>query len=486
MQVLADNITEDNMKLIGREKEIRTLEEAMESKDSVFLAVYGRRRVGKTFLLRQTLSDRIVFSYSGKANITRQSQLKSFRLSLMEQGMPDCPVIKDWFTAFSCLKRLICLSSESKKVILLDEVAWMDNHKSDFIPALEGFWNEWCSNRNDIFLIICASATSWIIDNVFHNRGGLHNRVTMRMRLSPFTLKECEEFSIANNLSYSRKDILNLYLAIGGVAWYWTLLKKGYSVKQNISQLFFENDSPLRGEFFELYSSLFIRPEKYIDIILALGKKSSGLERQELSAECKVSNNSKLGKMLQQLEECGFIRSYIPYGKKENSVVYQLIDSFSLFHLKFLSKFKGEINSDMVLSSSSYNTYCGLAFEKAVMNHLNELKRAMGISGINTQAYTWRSNPKKLKEGEKGAQIDIVLDRADGIINIIEAKWTSNGEPYMISSLDEEDLLNKRRVFIEQTQTRKSVFLTMVTISGIKKNSHFDSIQNFFTLDDLF
>ena len=486
MQVLADNITEDNMKLIGREKEIRTLEEALESKDSVFLAVYGRRRVGKTFLLRQTLSDRIVFSYSGKANITRQSQLKSFRLSLMEQGMPDCPVIKDWFTAFSYLKRLICLSSESKKVILLDEVAWMDNHKSDFIPALEGFWNEWCSNRNDIFLIICASATSWIIDNVFHNRGGLHNRVTMRMRLSPFTLKECEEFSIANNLSYSRKDILNLYLAIGGVAWYWTLLKKGYSVKQNISQLFFENDSPLRGEFLELYSSLFIRPEKYIDIILALGKKSSGLERQELSAECKVSNNSKLGKMLQQLEECGFIRSYIPYGKKENSIVYQLIDSFSLFHLKFLSKFKGEINSDMVLSSSSYNTYCGLAFEKAVMNHLNELKRAMGISGINTQAYTWRSNPKKLKEGEKGAQIDIVLDRADGIINIIEAKWTSNGEPYMISSSDEEDLLNKRRVFIEQTQTRKSVFLTMVTISGIKKNSHFDSIQNFFTLDDLF
>ena len=486
MQVLADNITEDNMKLIGREKEIRTLEEAMESKDSVFLAVYGRRRVGKTFLLRQTLSDRIVFSYSGKANITRQSQLKSFRLSLMEQGMPDCPVIKDWFTAFSYLKRLICLSSESKKVILLDEVAWMDNHKSDFIPALEGFWNEWCSNRNDIFLIICASATSWIIDNVFHNRGGLHNRVTMRMRLSPFTLKECEEFSIANNLSYSRKDILNLYLAIGGVAWYWTLLKKGYSVKQNISQLFFENDSPLRGEFLELYSSLFIRPEKYIDIILALGKKSSGMERQELSTECKVSNNSKLGKMLQQLEECGFIRSYIPYGKKENSVVYQLIDSFSLFHLKFLSKFKGEINSDMVLSSSSYNTYCGLAFEKAVMNHLNELKRAMGISGINTQAYTWRSNPKKLKEGEKGAQIDIVLDRADGIINIIEAKWTSNGEPYMISSSDEEDLLNKRRVFIEQTQTRKSVFLTMVTISGIKKNSHFDSIQNFFTLDDLF
>ena len=474
------------MKFIGREKEIRTLKEAMESKDSVFLAVYGRRRVGKTFLLRQTLSDRIVFSYSGKANITRQSQLKSFRLSLMEQGMPDCPVIKDWFTAFSCLKRLICLSSESKKVILLDEVAWMDNHKSDFIPALEGFWNEWCSNRNDIFLIICASATSWIIDNVFHNRGGLHNRVTMRMRLSPFTLKECEEFSIANNLSYSRKDILNLYLAIGGVAWYWTLLKKGYSVKQNISQLFFENDSPLRGEFLELYSSLFIRPEKYIDIILALGKKSSGMERQELSAECKVSNNSKLGKMLQQLEECGFIRSYIPYGKKENSIVYQLIDSFSLFHLKFLSKFKGEINSDMVLSSSSYNTYCGLAFEKAVMNHLNELKRAMGISGINTQAYTWRSNPKKLKEGEKGAQIDIVLDRADGIINIIEAKWTSNGEPYMISSSDEEDLLNKRRVFIEQTQTRKSVFLTMVTISGIKKNSHFDSIQNFFTLDDLF
>ena len=474
------------MKLVGREKEIKTLKEAMESQNSVFLAVYGRRRVGKTFLLRQTLSDRIVFSYSGKANVTRQSQLTSFRLSLIEQGMSACPVLKDWFNAFSYLKQFVSKSSESNKVILLDEVAWMDNQKSDFIPALEGFWNEWCSNRNDIFLIICASATSWIIDNVFHNRGGLHNRVTMRMRLLPFTLKESEEFSNANNLNYSRKDILNLYLAIGGVAWYWTLLKKGYSVKQNITQLFFEKDSPLRGEFFELYSSLFKNPDKYIDIILALGKKSSGLDRQELAIECNVSNNKKLGKMLEELEECGFIRSYVPYGKQENSIVYQLIDSFSLFHLKFLSKFKGEINSNMVLASPFYNSYCGLAFEKAVLNHITEVKKAMGISGINTQAYTWRSNPKKLQEGEKGAQIDIVLDRADEVINIIEAKWTSDGEQYLVSSSDEEDLLNKKRVFIDQTKTRKSVFLTMVTISGVKENSHSSSIQNFLTLDDLF
>ena len=205
---------------------------------------------------------------------------------------------------------------------------------------------------------------------------GLHNRVTMRMRLLPFTLKECEDFSIVNNLNYSRKDILNLYLAIGGVAWYWTLLNKGYSVKQNLSHLFFDNDSPLKGEFFELYSSLFKQPEKYIDIILALGKKSSGMDRQELSKECKVSNNKKLGKMLEELEECGFIRSYIPYEKQENSIVYQLIDSFSLFHLKFLSKYKGDINANMVLNSPSYNSYCGLAFEKAVLNHMAEVKKS--------------------------------------------------------------------------------------------------------------
>ena len=190
--------------------------------------------------------------------------------------------------------------------------------------------------------------------------------------------------------------------------------------------------------------------------------------------------------MLEELEECGFIRSYVPYGKQENSIVYQLIDSFSLFHLKFLSKFKGEINSNIVLASPSYNSYCGLAFEKAVLNHITEVKKAMGISGINTQAYTWRSNPKKLQEGEKGAQIDIVLDRADEVINIIEAKWTSDGEQYLVSSSDEEDLLNKKRVFIDQTKTRKSVFLTMVTISGVKENSHSSSIQNFLTLDDLF
>ena len=273
------------MSLIGRKKEVQILTDQYNKSESVFLALYGRRRVGKTFLIRQTLSSHMTFSYSGKANVSKQNQLRSFRLALIENGLDDCPVLKDWFTAFHYMKKIIDSSGENRKVVFLDEVAWMDNQKSDFIPALEGFWNEWASNRNDIFLIICASATSWITDNVFHNRGGLHNRVTLRMRLSPFTLSECEEYSMNAGLGLSRLQILQLYMVLGGVAWYWTLLRKGYSAMQNIKLMFLDDDAPLRGEFKELYCSLFSKPEKYMDIVMALGNKSAGKPTAERAEE---------------------------------------------------------------------------------------------------------------------------------------------------------------------------------------------------------
>lgn len=470
------------MELIGREEEKQTIIELYESNESSFLAIYGRRRVGKTFLVRKTLSDKITFSYSGKANINKRTQLNSFRLTLIENGLHDCPILKDWFEAFFYLKKIIQESIVQKKVIFLDEVAWMDNQKSDFISALEGFWNEWASKRNDILLIICASATSWIIDNVFHNRGGLHNRITHRLRINPFNLSECEEYSKVANLAYSRYQILQLYMAIGGAAWYWSLLKKGYSVIQNLILLFFSEDAPLKGEYKELYSSLFRKPEKYIDIIKALSIKISGLDKQELSAECKISNNSKLTHMLEELEECGFIRKYIPFGKKHNSMRYQLTDCLSLFHLTFLSKTRGDLSPEMLLASNSYVVWCGLAYERVVLNHIHQVKKALGINGIYTQAYTWRSNPSE----DNKAQIDLLIDRADSVINLVEVKWSVDGKKYVITKEVEENLLNKKDTFVSQTKTRKSVFITMITLSGIERNSHSDCVTASLTLEDLF
>ena len=305
--------------MIGRIKEQKALKEAYKSEYSQFVAVYGRRRIGKTFLVRETFEYNFTFQHAGAAKESMKGQLALFKTSLQDYGHKDCPELKTWHEAFNQLKVLIQSSKSKKKKIFLDEAAWMDTPKSNFLSALEHFWNNWASNRKDVLLIICASATSWIINKVFKNRGGLHNRVTVRIPLAPFTLNECEQFSKERGLKLSRYQILNLYMVMGGVALYWTMLDKQFSAVQNIDQLFFNKDAKLKGEFNDLYDSLFKHPDAYKSIVVTLGKHLSGLTRKELLKYTGQADNGVFSDRLEELEECGFImkmRSF-PKDKKE-------------------------------------------------------------------------------------------------------------------------------------------------------------------------
>ena len=474
------------MNLIGREYEKRKLENAFNSDRSEFVAVYGRRRVGKTFLIRELLGDRFVFSYAGKANLKKAMQLVSFRESLILQGYEDCPAFSNWFEAFSALRKLVSWSDQKKKVIFLDEIAWMDNKQSEFLPAFEGFWNEWASARDDILLIICASATSWIMKKVFHNRGGLYNRLTEKILLSEFTLGECEEFVKNSHLGYSRPQILQLYMAIGGVAFYWTKLEKGLSVAQNIEALFFGKKAFLKNEFAELYQSLFSSPEGYIKVVTALGTKSIGLTRSQIAEEAGLVNNTQLGTMLSELVECGMVYEYIPMGKRVNGVVYKLIDSFSLFYFRFMQNPFKNIDWTSMITTPEYYSWCGLSYERVVFLHLDQVKKKLGINGMSVSAYCWFSNNRKLEEGESGAQIDLLLDRADGIINIVDVKWSAEDKKYVMTGEDQQSLSNKRNVLVSQTGTKKGIHFTLVTVSGYVVNRYSDMIQSCVTLDDLF
>ncbi len=474
------------MKLIGREDEKRRLQKAFDSDHSEFVAVYGRRRIGKTFLVRQLFSDKFTFYYSGKANLRKQLQLSAFREALILQGLEDCPSFTTWLEAFSALRKLVSQSEAHKKVIFLDEIAWMDNKQSEFLPAFEGFWNEWASTRDDILLIICASATAWIMKKVFHNRGGLYNRIAEKILLSEFTLKECEEFSEDRNLGFSRQQILSLYMVIGGVAFYWTKIEKGRSVAQNVNALFFGRKAFLKNEFTELYQSLFSSPQGYIKIVSALGSRGIGLTRPELSEKTGLINNTQLGTMLSELVECGMVYEYVPLGKKVNGAVYKLIDSLSLFYFRFLqSPFQNENWLDL-LNTPQYYSWCGLSYERVVFLHLDSVKKKLGISGMRVNAYCWFSDKKKLKEDEKGAQIDLLLDRADGLINIVEVKWSADGKEYVMTCEDEQSLINKKRVLLSQTGTKKGIHFTLVTVSGYVSNSYSEIIQSGITLEDLF
>ena len=324
--------------IIGRKEEQKILLSAAESEYSELIAVYGRRRVGKTYLIRETFGYKFTFQHTGLAKGKTKDQLFSFAISLRDAGYDDCPIPKSWLEAFSLLSHLLRDSSDEKKIIFLDELPWMDTARSNFISAFEHFWNGWASARKDIMLIICGSATSWIINKVINDHGGLHNRVTQQIALQPFTLREWELFVQSKGIEMSRYQIAECYMVLGGIPFYWNLLEKGVSLSQNIDNMFFAKNGKLTHEFNQLYASLFKSSEQYIDVVRVLGNKKMGMTRDEILGAIHVQSGGTLSKVLEELEYCGFVRKYNGYGKKSKQAIYQLIDNYTLFYFKFIQR----------------------------------------------------------------------------------------------------------------------------------------------------
>ena len=469
--------------LIGRKEEQQILRSAVQSENSEFVAVYGRRRVGKTYLIRETFGYKFTFQHTGLAKGNTKEQLFSFAISLRDAGYDDCPIPKSWLEAFSLLSTYLKNSTDEKKIVFLDELPWMDTARSNFISAFEHFWNGWASARKDIVLIICGSATSWIINKVINDHGGLHNRVTKQIALQPFTLKECEMFAKSKGLEMSRYQLAECYMVLGGIPYYWSLLEKGLSLAQNIDKIIFAKNGKLSNEFNQLYASLFKSPEQYIDIVTALGKKKVGMTREEIIAATDKYSNGALSKVLDELEYCGFIRKYNGFDKKSKQAIYQLIDNYTLFYFKFIQQ--NENNDEHFWSASidsaMHRAWSGLAFERLCMAHTQQIKAALGIAGVLSNVYSWR---KEADETSDGAQIDLLIDRKDQVINLCEMKYSLS--EYAIDAEYEQKLRNKKSAFINATNTRKAVHLTMVTTFGIKANAHSGIVQNEITLEDLF
>lgn len=377
---------------------------------------------------------------------------------------------------------LVC-TREEKKVIFIDEIPWLDTPRSGFLSALEYFWNSFASARKDVLLIICGSATSWIINKVLKNHGGLHNRVTYRIHLQPFTLYECEQYAKYLGMRASHYDLIEYYMILGGVAFYWSRLDKGLSVAQNIDNMIFSETGFLHNEFNELYDSLFNEPESYLKIIHALGTIRMGMTRDELVKEGGITSNGKLTRTLEDLTECGFIKRIPSYGGKAKDDLIQLVDNFTIFYYKYM---KENLNNDEHFWSNSYNStirsaWTGLAFERVCFQHIPQIKQAMSIAGVATQCYSWKAKGDALSSG---TQIDMVLDRRDNIINICEMKF-SKGE-YTITKDYAMALNNKVERFIESTKNKKTILLTMITTNGVVHNEYWNQIQCDITTDELF
>ena len=474
-------------KLVGRIQEKRVLEDALASQGAELIAVYGRRRIGKTFLIRSVYEKYIRLESTGVHNATMQEQLEGFSFALKKaiESPLDIAVPKTWVAAFHSLENLLSpIIKKGQAVIFFDEFPWMHTQKSNFLTAFEHFWNSWASKQSNLTVVICGSAASWIIRNIVNNKGGLHNRVSIRIRLLPFTLSETQAYLKSRSVNLDHYQLLQLYMAMGGVPQYLKAVQKGESATQAIDRLFFTSHGSLKEEFKILYESLFDNAAHHIVVIRLLYDARKGMTRNEIISSSHLSSGGTATNVFTELEESGFVATYIPFDKTSKDLVYRLMDEYSLFYLKFVerSRATGAGTWLRISESNSFKSWSGFAFEAICLKHLPQLKKALHIETTYTEESVWRHVPGK---GQPGAQIDLLLDRRDRCINICEIKF-STGE-FTINKKYADELLQKRTVFIDRTKTKKTIFLTMITTYGVAKNAYYkDLVQSEVRMDDLF
>jgi AAA+ ATPase superfamily predicted ATPase len=473
--------------MIGRKEEKQILTKAFASNKPELVAVIGRRRVGKTYLIRSFFRDKLDFEVIGLKDNNRKAQLKNFAFSLKQFGkknaLEDIP--KDWLDAFHQLKEHLesLKEPQRKKVIFIDELPWMYTPKSDFLTGFGYFWNSYASDNN-VLVVICGSATAWMIKNIINNRGGLHNRVTKKILLRPFTLSETKEYFLQRNIIFNHYQLLLLYMTMGGIPQYLDQVEGGKSAVQNIDNICFSQLGSLRTEFDNLYSSLFAKPEKYEAIVTALATKWKGLSRVEIVKLTKINDGGGLTTRLKELEQSGFITSYIPFNKKKKDTLYRLTDNYSLFYLKFIQNTPPNDAGQWTLinQTQSWKSWSGYAFENICLQHIKQIKTALGISGIHTQQFSFLS---KSTDDFSGIQIDLLIDRNDNTISMCEIKFYN--DHFIVSKKESESWRRKKTIFKELTRTKKQIFITLITTYGLTENvNSLGLIDNVVDMDALF
>ena len=467
-------------KIIGRKYEISLLEDALKSNKSELIAVYGRRRVGKTFLINQQYKGHIIFQVTGLFGGNLNEQLGNFTKEIKKctkDNLIKTP--KKWLDAFSILENYLdTIKTKNKKVIFIDEFPWIATPKSKFLMAFENFWNQFVSRRDDLIVVICGSAASYMVQKIIKNKGGLHNRITQKIKLLPFNLYETELFLLNKKIKYTHYDILQLYMAIGGIPHYLEKIRKGDSVAQNIDTLCFEKDGVLKDEFNQIFSSLFNNSEKHIDIIKALSSSNKGITRKEIINKCKIPSSGDFSLKIEELIESGFISEYSYYKNLKKLTLYRLSDEYSMFYLKFIKKNKnqGKGTWKRLHTSQSYKIWSGFSFETLCLKHIEQIKIGLRIDAIYSINSSWFN---------ENAQIDLLIDRDDNIINVCELKFYNS--EFIINKSYYNNIKNKISEFKNNTKTKKNVYLTMITTFGVKSNQYSSEIlENQLTVDSLF
>lgn len=471
-------------KLIGREREIAELERCMASSRSELAVVYGRRRVGKTFLIRKFFNDNYTFHYVGAHRESTRQQLDNFAKALRKYSSSQVSMkLANWRDAFDALQTYLEGRTDLKrKVIFIDEMPWIDNKHSGFVDALEYFWNSWVMGRDDIVLIACGSATSWMVDKLLENQGGLRGRITRRIYLHPFSLYECKQYLVSRGFDWDEYQIIQNYMIMGGVPYYLSMLEPKMSMVQNIDYLFFSKSGMLHDEFNELYSALFTSADNYINIVKLLSEHKEGLERKEIEQSTKISGGM-LTKILNNLERCDFIKPCNQIGRKTKGTIYKLIDFYTIFYYKFIYGNRSDDENFWMhnFQSRSVASWQGLTFELVCLIHTWQIKHALGISGISTDVSAWRETATSDK---RGAQVDLIIKRVDKVVHLCEMKFCEG--QYTITADYADRLRDRQQRFSQHTNIMRGIVHTFITPYGVNRGKHYGIIHSEVTATDLF
>ena len=472
--------------IIGRKEECYRLNRCLEAKQAQLVIVYGRRRVGKTFLINSFFENTFAFKLTGAYKQPKNIQLKAFAMELSRHKGEKQKMPGDWMEAFNSLRNYLEeLPTDRKQVVFLDEMPWLDTAKSGFLPAFEWFWNDWGSAQKNLIFIVCGSATTWMVNKIADNKGGLFNRQSCRLYLEPFTLAETEQYLKSINIEWSRLDIAECYMIMGGIPYYLSLLDPQLSYMQNIDHLFFKKNGELWDEFDHLYRTLFTGSGQYIRIAEVLCEKRYGMSRKEIAQAIGVPENGVLSTMLKNLEFSGFIRVSNSYGKKKREARYQLTDYYSCFYFRFI---KANYGKDAHFWSNSADNparraWAGLTFECLCRDHVRQIKQKLGISGVLTEESVWSCQPDE-NTGRSGAQVDLLIDRRDRVVNLCEIKFSIN--PFEIDKDYDLRLREKISSFVQATGCRKTIQPTLITTYGVKNNKYSGGVSSQVVLNDLF
>lgn len=475
--------------MIGRKQEIKELNRLYGRNQAELVAIYGRRRVGKTYLVDETFADRITFRHAGLSPADEDAkgllklQLEHFYNSLELYGMKKSEKPKSWLDAFLLLEKFLQkIDDGSRQVVFLDELPWLDTPKSGFIRAFEAFWNTWGCHRKNLMVIVCGSANSWIQDKLINNHGGLYNRVTYEIKLSPFNLRECEEFYKSNNVRFSRYDIAQSYMIFGGIPYYMGYVNGELSLAQNIDNLFFAKNARLRDEYNRLFASVFVNPEAVKSIVQLLYTRNSGYTRKEITEKLKITDGGRLSRNLNALISSDFIVKYVPFGFGKREEHYKLVDPFCIFYLHFISNHK-KVNEkfwQQNVTSGPITIWRGFAFENVCFDHIDQIKRALGISGVISENSAW----SKRSDDETGTQIDLLISRNDKVINMCEIKYY--GGEFSVNKDYYQVLLRRQTILAEHVSPKVAIHSTLITTFGLTDNEYSGAFTNVIVLDDLF